>query len=427
MNRSRMFDLKSGRFLGGSPGCSPAPSEIAFDKRGYIHAHMAAGFPEGKQAIGRLDAGHVVTLDRGARRYAEVPYDYGVERVADYGVRWAGVLPLVATDHQLWTWGFGVNMRGDVAVTMHVEFAPKMETEAWQEANLWRVQREAMGKWLPPTTRYETWMKTVQEQERKGLETYFIRREPGIPLTGATVWTFDASGELRRKGAVIAGARNNGAQIDEDGKLYFTNARFRMAGDKPFLAGLGGNFGGEPIDPRNAAPFLGAYMKTAQEGARFILKNAKIPMDQPPGRPPDLAFPPAGSGGAYHGEDSWAWVEGAEWIYAGASPIVAEHCDCPQMRAWLDWYKRSFVPEAYRHSVGVLDCAGNLILHVGQYGNFDSGNAGGKRIRVEGDGVATTMARYVSGTDDYLCISDWGQALIVAKLDYHAEETAPVP
>jgi hypothetical protein len=267
-------------------------------------------------------------------------------------------------------------------------------------------------------------MKAVQEQERKGLETYFIKHQPGIPLTGGTIWTFDASGELRRKGCVIAGARNNGVQIDEDGKLYFTNARFRMTDGKPFLFQRGGNFGGEPFIPNNRTPFFGAYMKTSGDDVRFLTKNAKIPMDELPQRPPDLAFPPAGSGGEYHGENSWAWVEGAEWIYAGASPIVAEHCDCPQMRVWLDWYKRSFVPEAYRHSVGILDTSGNLILHIGQYGNFDSGNGPGSLVPVTGaDGLATTLIRYVSGTDNYLCVSDWGQRIILMKLNYHAEDT----
>jgi hypothetical protein len=43
------------------------------------------------------------------------------------------------------------------------------------------------------------------------------------------------------------------------------------------------------------------------------------------------------------------------------------------LRVWLDWHKRSFVPEAYRHLIGVLDANGNSILHLGQYGNFDDG------------------------------------------------------
>lgn len=426
VNRSRAIDLKTGKQAGRLPSISPAASEIAFDKRGYLHAHMACGFPEGKQAIGRLDPVKSIPGEKGTKRAVEVPYDYGVERVADYGVKWSGVIPLMLTDHQMWTWGFGVNMRGDLAVTMHVEYSPKMEAESWKEANLTTVERQNRGEWTPPTTSYETWSKTIEDQEKKGIGTYFVQREPGIPLTGATVWTFNANGEPRQRGAAVAGARNNGAQIDEDGKLYFTNARFAMRGDKPFLSGRGGNFGGDPLFQRNSTPFTGAYMRTADKGVRFIVKGAKINLDEMPATPPDLASPPAGSQGAYFGDSTWCWARGADWIYAGASPIVAEHCDCPQMRANLDWYKRSFVPEAYRHSIGVLDGNGNLVTHVGQYGNFDSGNAPGMKIKVDGDGIATTLARYVATTDNYLCISDWAQRIIVAKLNYNAEQTVPV-
>jgi hypothetical protein len=85
------------------------------------------------------------------------------------------------------------------------------------------------------------------------------------------------------------------------------------------------------------------------------------------------------------------------------------------MRASLDWYKRSFIPECYRHSVGVLDTNGNLICHVGRYGNRDSGKT-----------IAMTRGAFVSATDNYLCISDWGHRIIVAKLAYHAEESIAI-
>jgi hypothetical protein len=93
------------------------------------------------------------------------------------------------------------------------------------------------------------------------------------------------------------------------------------------------------------------------------------------------------------------------------------------MRFHLDWYKRVFVPEAYRHSIGVLDTAGNLIMHIGSYGNFDSGDGPGSRVPVGGDGIGLTLPRFVSGTDNYLCFDDWGERLVVLKLGYHAEES----
>ena len=68
-------------------------------------------------------------------------------------------------------------------------------------------------------------------------------------------------------------------------------------------------------------------------------------------------------------------MEKAEWIYAGASPIIASGCSCPTQRFHLDWFKRSFVPEAYRHSLGVLDTNGNLIMHLGKYATMKDPSA----------------------------------------------------
>jgi hypothetical protein len=52
------------------------------------------------------------------------------------------------------------------------------------------------------------------------------------------------------------------------------------------------------------------------------------------------------------------------------------------MRSGLDWYKRSFVPEAYRHSIEVLDTNGNVVVHIGRYGNLDSCDGPKSRISV---------------------------------------------
>jgi len=96
------------------------------------------------------------------------------------------------------------------------------------------------------------------------------------------------------------------------------------------------------------------------------------------------------------------------------------------MRFHTDWYKRTFVPEAYRHSIGVVDTAGNLILHFGQYGNIDSGYGPASKVPVGGDGIALSDARFASSTDNYLCFTDRGERIVVLKLNYHAEETVAV-
>lgn len=119
-------------------------------------------------------------------------------------------------------------------------------------------------------------------------------------------------------------------------------------------------------------------------------------------------------------------MDGVEWLYAGASPIVPGGCTCPTMRPHLDWYKRIFFSEAYRHSIGVLDTNGNLILHIGSYGNYDSWHGPASKIKVGGDEIGLFVPRMMSGTDNYLCFQDWGERLAVLKLNYLAEETVQI-
>jgi hypothetical protein len=96
------------------------------------------------------------------------------------------------------------------------------------------------------------------------------------------------------------------------------------------------------------------------------------------------------------------------------------------MRPYLDWYKRSWVPEQYRHSIGVVDANGNLILHVGRYGNMDSADGAKSKIPLGGDNVATSAIRFVSATDNYMVFDDNGERVTVVKLNYHAEETVGI-
>jgi hypothetical protein len=85
-----------------------------------------------------------------------------------------------------------------------------------------------------------------------------------------------------------------------------------------------------------------------------------------------------------------------------------------------------FVPEAYRHSIGALDTNGNLILHIGRYGNLDSGDGAKSKIPVGGDNIGIAFNAMVSGTDNYLAFDDWGERIVVLKLNYHVEETVGI-
>jgi hypothetical protein len=36
------------------------------------------------------------------------------------------------------------------------------------------------------------------------------------------------------------------------------------------------------------------------------------------------------------------------------------------------------------------------------------------------------LSRFISGTDNYIVYEDWGERIVVLKINYHAEESAPI-
>ncbi len=415
---SYVFDLTTGKYEGRYTTNSGCPDDTAFDKRGYMHGRQN---PRSKPpCVWRVDPARAEKTtgrdDRGrsyaAEHYPECPYDYGVERKGGWKGSWLGALALRdqggAKGFQD---GFGVNMRGQIAVESNIYYVPKMEDEGKGLALQGTSAQQARGRWCEEGNNYNAFVKSIKDAEKRGEKTYFVPRRPGIPLAGATIWTFDATGEESVKTAAVPGNLLAGVQIDEDGYIYFSMRRTRFVDGKKFLEGKGGMFGGTG----GQNPFTGTYVKAKVDTFRLLEKRAIVPMDQPLKRPFDVT----GVGGG-------AWLEGIEWAYAGASPIVTGGCSCPSMRTHLDWYKRSFVPEIYRHSIGVLDTNGNVIMHLGQYGNFDTAPGGKDGAKPGGTDIGMLAARYIGGTDNYLCFEDWGERLIVLKLDYHAGETAPI-
>jgi hypothetical protein len=308
--------------------------------------------------------------------------------------------------------GFGVNMMGDIAVESNIYYIPRMDDESFQAAFSTRIGGQASGRsWFCDTDPRAAYLKSIGEKLRRGEEIYSIARKPGIPLSGGTVWTYTSNGELGKECAVIAASLIVGLQMDEDGYVYFSNERPRVRNEKPFLLDSGSNYGTNAvIDRENKTPKTSTFMKTKAGNVRWMLKNALIPADPLPDRPHDLG-----------GE---CWVEGGvEWMYAGLSPNAGfGGCTCPATRFHLDWFKRSYIPEGYRRSIGILDTNGNLIMHLGRYGNYDDL----LRMKPGSEDIALTLARFISGTDNYLAFDDWGEGLIVLKLNYHAEETAGI-
>jgi hypothetical protein len=426
----QMFDLRTGKFLGvwqAAPHRSPI-DDIAFDRRGYMHLHFNPYFYI--TGCGRVDPSQpssVPHAEGNATYYPEVPYDYGIEgyQVGSGKSYWKGILPLKdqGGPHGF-QFGIGVNMGGDVAVVSQIYYVPKIEdmVKPWfSEGFNEDVRATGLTRNGPPS--YEAFLQRIQDMEKRGESVYFIKPRPGIPLAGSTIWTFDRSGKLREACAANMSDSINGVEIDEDGDLYFVCNKIRVKNGKPFLAGRGGTFGGE-ADVNNRNPMTGTLMRTRGKDVVLLVRNAMVPMESWPDRPPDVI----NTGYAFDAYDvsTHAWVEGAKWMYAGASPIRFRSCHCPQMRFRTDWYRRTFVPEAYRHSVGVVDCNGNLIMHIGQYGNFDSASGPKSKIPVGKDGIAFYQPRCVSATDNYIAVSCSCVWITVLRIEYHAEATAEI-
>jgi len=420
------FDLVSGKPLG-TWTIRASTDDIHIDKQGYMHNHFNPMYY--MPGVGRVDLSRPGErkgdynrdkFDRQPIMYPEVPYDYGIEKMGKHDTPWKGILQTKcqsgASGFQM---GIGVNMRGDVAIESKILYVPKMEDYGMNAAMTGMNARRAAGDYIDGN-KYATWSRNLEALKKRGEDIFYIKRKPGIPLAGGTVWTYDRTGELRAGPAVIAGKQINGCHIDEDGKLYFSHNRLRGVGPgntASFLYGQAGVFG-SPGAKR--FPFTRTYMKARGKGVRVLLENAPIRMDDMPGRDPDFVNRPYP-----HVKGTRAWAEGAEWLYAGASPMICTGCECPQLRAHLDWYRRSYVPEAYRHSIGVLDTNGNLVMHVGAYGNFDSGNGPKSAIPVPGD-IAVSNVRFISGTDNYMVFEDNAERYVALKLNYHTEETAGI-
>lgn len=86
-------------------------------------------------------------------------------------------------------------------------------------------------------------------------------------------------------------------------------------------------------------------------------------------------------GGAMVGKDDSQRAEaltGALAVYPGLAPFSKAGiggdtcCVCRAPRFDLDRYGRLALPNAVANSVWVYDNAGNLIIELGRYGNFDS-------------------------------------------------------
>ncbi|MCG3180229.1 MAG: hypothetical protein BIFFINMI_02587 [Phycisphaerae bacterium] len=249
-------------------------------------------------------------------------------------------------------------------------------------------------------------------------EVYKPQIYPGrvVNSTSPCIHVWDKHGQLKYEDALPGVGQCDGVAIDRDDNIYVMQAPSRVYDGKRYF-----NEMSETIT------------KVAPGKAKVISSSGSpvdLTPDSTPKGPPDLES-------TRHGK---AWVPGAQWFFGGvgfAGFNMIGHaggCACWFSRFTLDYFARSIAPEPYQYRVAVVDSAGNLILHIGQYGNVQDGQplvaAGGPTDTrsIGGDEVSLIHACFVgTWTDHRIFIADMGNNRIASvKLDYYATERVPV-
>jgi hypothetical protein len=252
------------------------------------------------------------------------------------------------------------------------------------------------------------------------------------PVT-CCVHVWDKHGKVKHPDAVPGLPQLDGVQMDRQGNLYVMACPGRLLDGQRYFN-----------------PVSSTLIKFKPATAKIISTARTCPVPLPAGERP--AGPPH-MAGSLGGE---AWVQNAEWFYGGVGYAmfnVEAGCECwSRARFTLDLYARSFAPEPDLYSFAVLDTNGNLIMHIGQYGNVDDGiplriadrglrnkdsgtggSTGGPRTpqseipnprSIGGDELGLFCAKFTAvHTDKRLFIADTGnQCFRSVKLGYHAEE-----
>jgi len=317
-----------------------------------------------------------------ADTWTEVPYDYGEERFTKFAYDCRGGHlsgGLVVPSNQPVSWqqsGMGVTPAGDLVISC---------VNREQPVRLRDGKRAAAG----------------------GFRPYIPLMYPGR-WRYAEVHVYDAYGKIKFKDAIPGIPDGHGTYIDPKGDIYVLVAGTRY------------------LDGEKFAPLTGTVMKFTPREGRFLSGSGrvKVPLPKPerPTRPADLdRLGPM-------------WARGAKWMYSGIGFCrPGAPCQCWNSRFHIDYFGRIFAPETQRCQVAVLDTNGNLMMHIGRYGNVEDGTPlkAGARLptrvptrSIGGDEVALSYACYLAThTDRRLYIADAGNARIVSvTLDYRATE-----
>lgn len=300
----------------------------------------------------------------------EVPFDYGEERG---GLISALMLP----GNRAANWiepGMSVTPKGEVVVAA---------------CNFTKRRKRALGP---------------HAYHRGAKEMLTRKYVPGIypgRYRYGEIHIFDRHGKIIGSDTVAQGITYGHATlVDPMGDIYYLVAMNRMYDGKPFH------------------PLTGCVIKFKRGKGRLYSTKSELPLDKD--RRPE-----------YRQQIAGFWVEDAEWIYPGVGfARNAGPCTCWDTKMSVDYFGRTFIPERIRNQVAVLDTNGNLILHVGRYGNEDDGKPlvpdkyrTQQPESIGGDEVSLVYANFTAThSDRRLFIADTGNTRILSvKLGYHTD------
>ena len=210
---------------------------------------------------------------------------------------------------------------------------------------------------------------------------------------------------------------NGGVRVDLAGNIYI-GLRLLPAGHKPAP--------GFEKDPAYRS-FTGSIVKFRPSGGA-VLGITDSKSEDP--KAPRLAT-----------IEKRVTVEGALAMYPGVAPFSgggyggnSSCCVCRVSRFDLDSYGRLALPNVVTASVRVVDNAGNKIIDVGNYGNFDSryanpdttaGKKGQPTVATPAIPMAWPTGTGFSEKSIYVC-DTYNRRVVRVDKTYRAEETCPV-
>lgn len=240
------------------------------------------------------------------------------------------------------------------------------------------------------------------------------RPYPGRPsgfVWGIKVW--DKLGNVIDSDAVAGIPRTFGLLVDDNLNAFVMDGAQRILDGTPYFPGV------------STAKYTNTMLGCRVGRGRILSTNTAVPMqaDSVPKEPYDLC----GIEGALF------WTKDIDWMFGGGGFGYSSgsggwlNCPCGQSNAGFDYFSRSFIPESDIYRVAVLDARGNLIMHIGRYGNADS-RGPNSAVPLGGDEVGLFQPTNVAmQTDKKLYIADMGNLRILSvALGYETEERVAV-